>query len=101
MNPTLQEQRDIIQAKIDGKKVQLRLKKIGDHRWTDCNPTAFNFGDYEYRVKPEPREIFVNEYPGDAGPVLSSYHHNSHYRALTAGSTDATRVVKFREVLDE
>ena len=60
---TLEEQRDIIQAAIDGKHIQYKICG-GDwdngHRvpnpWRDCGYYGFNFDRYEYRIAPVPPE---------------------------------------------
>lgn len=58
---TLQEQRDIIQAAIDGKPLQYRRKQ-GGGKWFDVPSITthnFTFYEMEYRVKPEPREWWL------------------------------------------
>lgn len=49
------KKRDIIQAYLDGKPMQSRLKGMSE--WIDVSPEAyvsFDFAKVEYRVKPEP-----------------------------------------------
>lgn len=69
MTMTLNEQRDIIQAAIDGKELQWRdNSELG--QWHDivCPVpiyTRFLFASCEYRVKPKPREWWVPESAAD------------------------------------
>ncbi len=63
---TLEEQRDIIQAKIDGKELQVRsnyastINSTARPNWVDATVFRFNFADYEYRIKPQPREFWAH-----------------------------------------
>lgn len=45
----------LVQALADGKEIQI---KGADGNWKDCNPT-FSVPADNYRIKPEPREIYV------------------------------------------
>ncbi len=90
---TLQEQRDIIQAAIDGKTIQMR--QSGEQDYRDRNISTFNFGFYEYRLKPQPREFFVALYKqtgligGAFDSVEEAKRHNS-----------TSEIIRAREVID-
>ena len=52
----------IIQAFAEGKEIQFRLDEIIKSTWSDLHEeTAFTFpaDDYEYRIKPKPREFWI------------------------------------------
>lgn len=57
---THNEMIEVIQAHRDGKTVQCRLQKHQED-WYDAEPD-WNFYDFDYRIKPEPREWWVNVY---------------------------------------
>lgn len=59
---TAREYLPLVQALSEGKVIQGRMAYSG--RWEDM-PEEFDFsGPAEsYRIKPEPREVWVNEYP--------------------------------------
>ena len=55
-----QDKINIMQAFVDGRAIQSRKKNEGD--WGDnCDPN-WNWDKAEFRIKPEPKTIWVNEY---------------------------------------
>ena len=55
----------IMQAFVDGKAVQYRYSDAAE--WFDANglsELSWNWIAYDYRIKPEPKIIYVNEYMG-------------------------------------
>ena len=65
-------------AELDGKEIQRRsLVKIMDcfgnfkpNLWVDCEPD-WNWRDYDYRIKPQPLRLWVNQYP-------HGFSHHAH-----------------------
>ena len=55
---TLKEKIEVMQAALDGKQVEF---KFNGSEWGRClvNPN-FGWTDYDYRIKPEPLELWVN-----------------------------------------
>lgn len=51
----------LVQALAEGKQIQSQLDK--HLKWRDTNSPDFSMAPDQYRIKPEPREIWVNEYP--------------------------------------
>ena len=47
---SLEEMKEIIQAAIDGKEIEMQW---GDGAWIHTSTTGFNFDDHTYRVKPQ------------------------------------------------
>lgn len=87
---------EVVTAFKNGKKIESRNKVIGG--WTDSNPD-WNFFCFDYRVKPEPIELWVNEFVDGR---WSS--HPTKKDALTASSLYnqsalARKAVLFREVI--
>lgn len=78
----------VLQAWAEGKAVQVRV--IGLTRWEDRTEGDLDFENirYEWRVKPEPRKIWINEYlDRDAGQGLSvSMVHLTREAALKIAS---------------
>lgn len=60
-NTTLQAQKEIIQAAIEGKELEYRFRLGHEVKWTTIGPkyTLFNFDVYEYRIKSKPREGWI------------------------------------------
>ena len=89
----IDQSRMIAEAKV-GHELQ------GQYRggpWEDAAGRAvwFDDGDLEYRLKPEPRTIWVNEYP-----VLPGAIHDTEDDARQRASRSATRIaVEYREVV--
>lgn len=52
---TYEEMMIVIEAAKEGKEIQSRLKHCEHGVWDTVDPTLFNFGDCDYRVKPEPK----------------------------------------------
>jgi hypothetical protein len=55
---------EVIRAAQDGKQIQRRVQ--GTTFWSTCDPTHWNFGALDYRVKPEeatkPRMVKLYQY---------------------------------------
>jgi len=49
---------EVIQAHKDGKTIQLRHKN--QPKWVDFSKPLWNFDNTDYRVKPEPREFYID-----------------------------------------
>lgn len=62
----------VIQAFADGKTIQVRGRTSAVPKWTDILSDPSFFGNCEYRIKPEPRTLYVI-YRGD-GLRLISYN---------------------------
>lgn len=86
----------VTQAFLDGKKIQVR-NWGSDGGWDCATEPCWNWDLYEYRVNPEPREVWVNVYPGGLGncglyPTKEAADKNA--------VIDRLECVKFREVID-
>lgn len=95
---TLQEQLKIIQAAIDGKSIEFRAIHSGIDWETSHNPAGFNFPAYVYRIKPEPRVIYVNEYSDNNLNGLRV--HVDKDNAIMNSRDGCIRTIKFIEVLE-
>lgn len=85
---TLQEQRDIIQAAIDGKEIEWKAKTIHDDEWLAKNNTRFDFsGGILYRVKPDLETV-----PWDFEDYLE--HADCWYKVVEDGRI-ARRITDF------
>lgn len=58
---TTQEKIAVMQAHVDGKKVQFKLAKAS--AWSDCTVPLWGWSEYDYRIKPEPRRWWINPVP--------------------------------------
>lgn len=96
---TVQEQIAVMLAWTAGKPIE--VKKYDDTFWSKILEPAWNWADYDYRVKPKLKTIYVNQYEDGAWGV----GHESRAQATrTAAGSDATmcRVgVKFIEAPDQ
>lgn len=91
---TVQEQIAVMLAWISGKPIE--IKKYDDTFWSKVLEPAWNWADYDYRVKPEPKVIYVNLYKSGAwGRVYESREKAADH---CTGVEDVCRVgVKFIE----
>ena len=85
---TDQEIVEVVQAKINGRKIQIRvLASCG--AWRDAPDAAWAFCTFEYRVKPDPRVRYFLEVNGHLiGPYGTLFG---------AQCADDGRVVEFIE----
>jgi hypothetical protein len=85
---------EIMQAWVDGKEVQFETAS----GWKDAGPDfwmEFNFYNIKYRIKPEPRVIFVNEYED------YDISHRDKDTALECSRQDCIhKAVKYIEVIE-
>ena len=88
---TIDEMIAILRAAKEGKAIEFR--RPGGGMWFSAEP-VWCFNKYEYRVKPEPRRLWVNEY---AGSLRCAHYANEDEARRSAGSAD--RQVEFVEVL--
>ena len=73
---------------------ELEVKETQGQNWRECY--AF-IGSEQYRIKPQPRTIWVNEYPNGGYAV-----HESIAAAKDITNSDATRIaVEYREVVPD
>jgi len=88
----------VMQAYLEGKTIQFRLWKEDDFTdWGSDAEPQWNWGAVEYRVKPEPLELWVNIY--DNGAVLT---YKSEEEARGNVGTKIDRVaVHMREVIED
>ena len=86
----------ILQAFADGKTIQYRPYE--GRPWRDLSSDEHLDADHprRYRIKPEPREIWVNEYKHG---LFCSWCNSEKAAKSTMGS-DCIRQVRFREVID-
>lgn len=82
---TVDQMIEVLNAYKAGKKIQFR--QYGSLLWEDCinNEPRWNWTYYDYRVKPEPKVIWVNEYDGymygyDSKDEAMKYTNTEHIR---------------------
>lgn len=94
---TTKEKMKVMQAFLDGELIQRQHVDYTESLWhTLGTEPVWDWLSYDFRVKPEPRVIWVNEY--DSYEVA----HCSKGSAETGVRKDVTRVaVQYREVIGE
>lgn len=93
---TPQEMKDVLEAYLQGKKIQFRnISKLAN--WVDALQPLFNFGQFDYRVKP-PEIKLVPHWPAitlsNAGNFIISgvlYRSKEHYLEKNPGPTNEKR----------
>lgn len=103
---TIDQQIEVLNLLKQGKTVQFRYKDSNPlQEWTDCDSTWYSqvasgnirmqVNTYNFRAKPEPKIIWINEYPDKGYRIHLSKESANRYAA-----PDAIRVaVKYQEVL--
>jgi len=60
---TLQEKIAVMQAFAEGENVEYRgIYSTDDYEWQDMPTPSWDWNSFEYRVKREPREWWINTY---------------------------------------
>lgn len=86
----------LVQALAEGKEIQM---KNGAGIWTSYRDMDFCLIASEYRVKPEPREIWANRYPdGSESPAYSSREEAVDDAGLDGVGT--AKQICYREVIE-
>jgi hypothetical protein len=94
---TTAEKIAVMQAFEDGKEIQFRNNSRPDS-WIDCPNPAWNWEMTDYRVKPEPRVIWVNEYSDG----LNTWHYQTREDAnINIGRRARIACRKFVEVMED
>lgn len=83
----------LVQALADGKVIQVKTV-CG---WVDSESIGFVFPPDQYRIKPEPREIWVNHCMGGLIAVFDSEREAIDYAKQYGGSAPPKR---YREVIE-
>ena len=91
----LKEMIAVMQAAEQGKPLQAMLRR-GVLGWQDVGHSVrWNWAKFAYRVKPEPRRIWVNIYPD------GTYLHPTRESAAYISDPRCIECVEFVEVLPE
>ena len=89
---SLQKRTEIQQACLDGKVI--RLKSYENDAWFDCiEEPEFDWFQYDYEVKQEPLELWVNIYDFKAVGYKDK-------KKATDDFGSALKTIKMREVVD-
>jgi len=99
---TLKEKIEVMQAALDGKEIEYRNYPYDNrHKWTsyDLSTIVWNWPSVDYRIKPEPMELWVNVYDEKTEEL---YPHKTEDAAKKAISFPEIyiKTVKFREVIE-
>ena len=66
--------------------------------WRDAAHPVWDWMSYEYRVKPQPAEVFVNEYPDGSRSVYLGKAQAQAYFINGKGGSPAVRYVRASDV---
>jgi hypothetical protein len=81
---------EVVAAHANGESIQLRYQR---GPWEDVRGTpSWNFGEFDYRIKPQPLIMYINIYPDNIG-----YAHFTKDEAKESRGTDGV-TKKFIEV---
>lgn len=83
----------LVQALAEGKMIQI---SAGEGFWTDIHNPNFGGNPDDYRIKPEPREVWVNRY-ADGTDGLATY--STEESAKSCGPS-SSRAIRYREVIE-
>lgn len=83
----------LVQALGEGKVIQIRTDLSG---WKDFEEFSFEKPAENYRIKPEPRDIWVNRYPNG----MESGIFNTEHAAKLHRANDTAVQIRYREVIE-
>jgi len=84
---------EVMQAYVDGKPVQY-LALSG--RWVMTGLPIWNWKSLNFRIKPKPREVWINE-----DPMNGMLCEVAHHRKESCDRIRELKTVKFVEVLED
>lgn len=95
----LKEMIAVMQAADEGKRIEARAK--GDTVWRNSRKPGWNWYEGDYRIAPEPKVVYVNEYNG-----YNSRAYNTAESARANHNPQPNQgiqrvAVKYIEVVDE
>ena len=97
----LKEKIEVMQAALDGEEIQIQLNpKWG---WISAYQPNFEWGEYDYRIKPKPLEYWLDVWEATRG-TKEIYLSMSGDKPEFAKEYDDIRkvnTIKVREVTDE
>lgn len=86
----------VLQAHKEGKKLQCRFNDSApSDEWSDSRAPSWQFDVMEYRVKPEPKEVWINY--TSAGTVAGTYYDEDSAKGAAELYKRTTR--HFKEVV--
>lgn len=96
---TLEERIEVMQAALDGKEVEFMYTDGDSADWRthrDIGKCTWNWSSYDYRVKHEPLELWVNIYSKNVVPCA----YFTEEGAIYSRAGHCLRTVKVREVTE-
>ena len=92
---------EIMQAWADGKIIQCKENNGWHKGWVDVDTPRWNWSECEYRVKLEPKVVWINEYVGgDGNRFYGAGFFSSKEDAKKSGLNRNSRQIKFVEVME-
>ena len=91
---TTREMIEVMEAFDNGETIE--CKSTLSTKWLITTIPSWTWGINDYRIKPKPREIWVNEYPSGYGSV-----YKSEEMAIQVLNTNRGTTHHFIEVLDK
>jgi len=91
MNTTLKEKISIMQAFEDGKEIETEFST----GWLPAYEPCWNWNEHNYRVKPEPRVVYINV--GDEIDYITAY---SDIDKARRNCSNNCKVVQFIEAVE-
>jgi len=95
---TLAEKIEVMQAALDGKEIDVKHRVADDWTTASGEGIEFSWGEYDFRIKPEPIEFYVNIY--NYMEDLPCGAHKTLKEAQDKASHKIIRTVKVREVIE-
>lgn len=96
---TLTEKIRVMQAAEAGKEIEIiRVNAPYKDDWHFTDSPAFDWANFDYRIKTEPMELWVNVFEDGSTWPFESKVEAEHARDVCYGTP---KTIKFREVVDE
>lgn len=84
---------EVMQAFVDGKPCEWKFERRGP--WDRVRRPTWNWCENDYRIKPEPKNIWVNEYKD-----CMAVHESAEDANENAGNDAVRKAVHYREVIE-
>ncbi len=96
---TLRDMIEVMEAAEQGKVIQIKSKRVSIQNWRTIEEPDWNWRDYKYRVKKEPREWYICTYP--ATGETRRWHCNQKDQAIKHAKLWNEELIHVREVLED
>ena len=91
---------EVMNGFLEGKRIECRESDRKNSAWIQAETPLWNWCQYEYRIAPEPKELYINQYEDSKGVEYFRVFSTADeaVRDGTANSDIVKMAVKYKEI---